>query len=118
MDVTNNLFERKMTVNERLKADLAEKERVIAENLSSRDDAIRAAIQNEKLTRQRVEALEKVLSRFAGMSLKHRLQWVFMGRIWGKRPNERSEEVRFSGEVKDQAAKGSIEVKEEPVNAS
>ena len=107
MDVTENLirFERKMTVNERLKADLAEKERVIAENLSSRDDAIRAAIQNEKLTRQRVQAVEKALGVFVTMSFRHRLEWVFLGRIMGKAVDMTKPEVK-------------PEIKEEPVNAS
>ena len=57
-------FESKKTVNERLK-----------ERLGERDEAIKAVIKNENITRRRVDFIEAFMTR----SFWGRLRWLILG---------------------------------------
>ena len=61
-------YEPKKSQNERLK-----------EALTASEEQLAAVVNNESITRRRVESLERVLGGFLGLSFKHRLRWLIFG---------------------------------------
>lgn len=51
----------------------------LKEHLERSDEALNAALNNEAVTRGRVDAIERVLGGFLGLSLWHRLKWLLFG---------------------------------------
>ena len=64
-------FEPRKTVNERLK-----------EALTASEEQLQAVVNNEQVTRGRVDSIERVVGGFVMMSFRHRLKWLFFG--WPK----------------------------------
>ena len=70
-------FETRQTVNERLKAALEKFE-----------GDLQAVVNNEGVTRGRVDSIERVLGGFLGLSFRYRLKWLLFGMPLPPRPVE------------------------------
>ncbi len=76
-------FEPKKSVNERLK-----------EHLSQSEQELRVAINNEQVTRARVDGLERILGGFLGMPLRYRLRWLVFGMPKAPKPAQEATEPK------------------------
>jgi hypothetical protein len=82
-------FEPRQTVNERLKA-----------ALEASESELRSVVNNEQVTRNRVDSIERVLAGFLHFPLKARLKWLLFGMPLVPKP-EKQPETTGLAEVKE-----------------
>ncbi len=90
-----------MTINRKVSA------RELRRQLAAEAENASAALQNEQLTRMRVEALEQAVAAWWSMSFWQRLRWLVRG--WQRNTDVRETRVQQSGEGQARAADAAAE---------